>query len=495
MTREWLTEELLAQWTLLPGDWPLVGNKHGPTRLGFAVLPKFFQSEGRFPRHPREEPPAVVEYVAQQVGIAPDAWTKYDWHGRSIEYHRAQIRQHLGFREATVPDGQGLITWLCEQVLPTTRRPEHLKEAVSHRCRDLRIEPPTADRIDRLIGSAAHTFDICLGEQVLQQLSAVTQQRLEALLAPVEAPASTPPSLPETDRAVLHELRADAGRATLENLFHEIAKLERVRALELPADLFEDLSSHVLRAYCQRVAVEEPYELRQHPPPLRMLLLAALCQRRGRELIDQLVDLRIELIHRIGAKAERRVEQELLEDLKRVSGKTGMLFRLADATLMHPDGIVRDVVFPVVSEQTLRELVKEWHATGPLYRHRVQTIIRSSYRSHYRRMLPRLLQTLELRSNNTLHRPLIQALELLTRYAQSKVRTYPLDEEIPLDGVVSDAWKDTGDSRGPERNRELEQCQRFHSLRPRGRDCHESAGRSGVDDVNAPPAPELLGLH
>jgi TnpA family transposase len=442
MTREWQAEELLAQWTLLPGDWPLVGNKHGPTRLGFTVLLKFFQSEGRFPRHPHEVPPGVVAYVAQQVGIAPDAWTKYDWHGRSIEYHRAQIRQHLGFREATVADGQGLITWLCEQVLPTTRRPEHLKEAVYQRCRHLRIEPPTSERIDRLISSAVHTFDIRLGEQVLQRLSTVTQQSLEALLAPVESPASSPAAPPESDRAVLHELRTDPGRATLENLLHEIAKLERVRALQLPAALFEDLSPHVLHAYCQRVAVEEPYELRRHPPPLRLLLLATFCQHRGRELTDQLVDLLIELIHRIGAKAERRVAQELLEDLKRVSGKTGLLFRLADATLMHPDGIVREVVFPVVGEQTLRELVKEWHATGPLYRRRVQTVIRSAYRSHYRRMLPRLLQTLEFRSNNTLHRPLIQALELLTQYAQRKVRTYPVDEEISLDGVVSDAWRD-----------------------------------------------------
>jgi hypothetical protein len=46
-----------------------------------------------------------------------------------------------------------------------------------------------------------------------------------------------------------------------ENLLHEIAKLERVRALQLPADLFEDLTPHVLRAYYQRIAVEEPYEL------------------------------------------------------------------------------------------------------------------------------------------------------------------------------------------------------------------------------------------
>jgi hypothetical protein len=181
MKRAWQAEELLAQWTLLPGDWPLVGNKHGPTRLGFAVLLKCFQCEGRCPHHPHEVPPSVVAYLAQQVDITPEAWAQYDWHGRSIEYHRAQMRQHVGFREATVADGQALITWLCEHVLVTTRRPEHRTEVVYQRCRELRIEPPTPERIDRLIGSAVHTFDTRMGEQVLQRLSTATQEHLDAL--------------------------------------------------------------------------------------------------------------------------------------------------------------------------------------------------------------------------------------------------------------------------------------------------------------------------
>ena len=56
-----------------------------------------------------------------------------------------------------------------------------------------------------------------------------------------------------------------------------------------------------------------------------MTLLAAYCLLRGRELTDILVDLLLELIHRLGAKVERKVEKALVDDLKRVHGKTGML--------------------------------------------------------------------------------------------------------------------------------------------------------------------------
>jgi hypothetical protein len=223
----------------------------------------------------------------------------------------------LGFREATVADGETLVTWLCAQILPTTRRPDHLKEAVAQWCRDLRIEPPTPERLDRLIRSAVHREDTRVGAEILHRLSATTQGQLEALLGPAETPASDPDvSAPSLERALLQELRADPGRATLDNLFQEIAKLERIRALQLPATLFDTIAPTILQAYRQRVAVEEPYELRRHGVPLRMTLLAAFYLLRGRELTDILVDLLLELIHRLGAKAERKVEKALVDDLK-----------------------------------------------------------------------------------------------------------------------------------------------------------------------------------
>ena len=73
---------------------------------------------------------------------------------------------------------------------------------------------------------------------------------------------------------------------------------------------------------------------------------------------------------------------------------------------------------------------------GQSYRNHVQTVICHSYRSYYRRMLPKLLGVLEFRSNNEKHRPVLQAIDILRKYANSKASTYPLHEDVPLDGVV-----------------------------------------------------------
>jgi len=92
------------------------------------------------------------------------------------------------------------------------------------------------------------------------------------------------------------------------------------------------------------------------------------------------------VIHKIGVRAEKRVEKELLDDFKRVSGKITVLFHIAEASVEQPDGRVRDVVFPAAGgERKLQDLVREYKSSGPAFRFQVHTYLRASYASHYRR--------------------------------------------------------------------------------------------------------------
>src|SRR5664279_4518416 len=134
--------------------------------------------------------------------------------------------------------------------------------------------------------------------------------------------------------------------------------------------LFVDVAPRVLAGWRTRAAVEAPSHLRRHAPLLTVTLLAALVHQREREIIDTLVELLIATVHRIGARAERRVTNELINAFRKVTGKENILFSIAEAALEKPDGAVREVVFPAVTggEQTLRELVHEFKTKGPVYR-------------------------------------------------------------------------------------------------------------------------------
>jgi hypothetical protein len=48
---EWEPGELIDAWTLTGGDWDLIANKAGVTRLGFTVMLKFYEIESRFPAY------------------------------------------------------------------------------------------------------------------------------------------------------------------------------------------------------------------------------------------------------------------------------------------------------------------------------------------------------------------------------------------------------------------------------------------------------------
>jgi Domain of unknown function (DUF4158) len=93
MKRTWTSEELLEYFTLLPDELAAVSNKSGATRLGFAVLLKCSQYEGRFPRSRQEVASEVVRFLATQVGVDAPLFAHYAWERRTIEAHRAQIRE------------------------------------------------------------------------------------------------------------------------------------------------------------------------------------------------------------------------------------------------------------------------------------------------------------------------------------------------------------------------------------------------------------------
>jgi len=322
-----------------------------------------------------------------------------------------------------------------------------VQEAVYARCRAAHLEPPAPKRVDRLVRSALHTYEDHVQRQVLAQLGPGGLAQIDSLLATVpgddEAAEAASPAPRDPGRLSLHDLKADPGRVSLESVLTQIARLRRVRQVDLPDTAFAGVSSHLIRAYRQRAAAEPPSELRAHAEAVRATLVGALCLLRRQEITDGLVDLLIATVHKIGARAEHRVTQELLVDIKRVTGKNTLLYHLAEAAVDHPEGVVREVLYPVVGEKTLQDLVREYKSTGPGYDLQVQTRLRASYGAHYRRLLPELLDVLEFRSNNAAHQPVIRALDLLKQHVASTRHFFTAADDVPIIGVVPPDWLET----------------------------------------------------
>ncbi len=172
--------------------------------------------------------------------------------------------------------------------------------------------------------------------------------------------------------------------------------------------------------------------------------MAALLYCREREITDTLVDLLIGTVHRIGARAEKKVKDTAMAEFKRVAGKESILFSITEASVGDPEGQVQEVVYPAAGGiDSLLDLQREYRAKGSTFRQHKQRVFKASYTHHYRAGLIAILDALEFHSTNPVHRPVLDALELIQRYraeTSNATRYYASGEHIPVTGWSRPSW-------------------------------------------------------
>jgi len=463
------SDQLTENWLLLPDERPLLTNRMPHGRIGVALLLKFFQEKGHFPDKREDIPKEAVDYMAVQIGISPGAWYDLAWEGPTIKRLRAEIRQWLGFREATVADAEAAEAWLLDEILDQEHLTDRLKDAVIERYRKLCIEPPAAEQIRRLIGSALQRHEMRFCESLIQKLDSAIMGQLDILLA-------TDPSRQDEEGWTLWQtLREEPGKAGLNSVKEAASRLRLLSTVGLSEDLFRGVPPKLIERYAKRAAVEEPFELRRHARPLKVTLMTAFLRRRTEDLIDQLADLLVETVHKMDKGAENKIDGNLEKILqKKAPGKISKLYRMAKASIIDPKGVVEDVIFPVAPEQWLLALIEEVEKSSD-YKGKVRRALHSSYRTHYRPMLPELLNNLEFRCTNTRYFPIMEALKILKEHLHRKGSTYPKDVQPPLEGIVPSDWmRLVVDNKGkrPELNRTAYEICVFKALREQLR-CRE----------------------
>src|SRR3954471_11437658 len=169
-----------------PGRWRPRGCEEPshPARL-FAVMLLFFRERGRFPRGAGEIDAEMVTDLARRLDLPKpdlDALFPFGAAERTLERQRAEIRALFAFREATVADAEALEVWLRDHAVAETRDIDRLAAALEERCRAIAIEPPTPDRIERIVRAAIHAHEERFAATVHDRLPPEARKRLDGLL-------------------------------------------------------------------------------------------------------------------------------------------------------------------------------------------------------------------------------------------------------------------------------------------------------------------------
>jgi TnpA family transposase len=434
MKQDWTHEELENNWTMSATELSLLKHKTCVRRLSFALMLKFYQIFKRFP-FDDHIPHSVISHIAGQVGAGEDQYSVRNFTDDTGREHRSELRLFFGIRRSTSSDADGLVNWLIASVIPDGNWSlPFLVSSGYEYFENERAEPFNPGRMERTVSEAVAKYEQILFAKVASSLSGESRRCLDRLI-------ESSPSVSDPDHARLNELRTESNAAGVDSVSNEAAKIGCLRRVGLPSDVLSGISPKILQKYASRVMAEPPNELRAHCEEVRHAMLAMFCHVRLRRLTDNLTDLLIRLIQKFESRAENGVSRKLLNELKHVKDKRTLLYKLSRAAIAFPEGKVKDVIFPVTGEDVLHEIIEEYTKTGS-YRDMVQEKIRSSYMCHYRRILSPILRTLDFRSSNHEYNPVVEALGIIRKHIDSGMVFYPDAEDLPVEGIASDAtWR------------------------------------------------------
>jgi TnpA family transposase len=350
----------------------------------------------------------------------------YSFSSDTARRQRTGILDFLGFRRASDQDRAKLQAWMIDHLGGRDLNLADWVERGYTRAIQMGVFVPSEKIMERLVRAARRDFREGYLIRAASRLSAETVTQLECAL-------SDPLAITGFQR-----LKDDVGAATLDSVLLAAQKVSFVEALDLPLDLLGDVERGWVMRIARQVEGETASEMRRHTPERRLGLLAVYLMHRLSQLIDGLIDLLLEVVHRLGTRSRRKVIQGIAADIGAVHGKERLLVEIAMAALDHPEGRIEDVIFPIAGAAKLRAVIDEHRAKGTVDT-RIQQTMRNSYASHYRRMLPPLLTALKFRSNNAMWRPILTTLDQIVRFAAAGRRVVPADS-IPS-GLIPAKWR------------------------------------------------------
>lgn len=452
------------QENLLLGQHELSLVKKKNTRVNqliFALMLKYFQLENRYPKDASDIDDQLKESVISQLEISHTCFEECAWQSRTTERFRAEIREYLGYREATENDAQKLINFLMQEHLKQAPSFEKTLELAYEYFKQKRIEPFSEKQLLRYIKSANAQFEDRVFNNVYQALSSNSLDHIEILLKQQEEDDEAEEKLleqnieliseketnenikekitPETDVRLRH-LKQDIQGAKLKHVEFELKKIALVKQCVLPQDLLEKYPIELVKKYYLRILVEHAGLIKRRSKKDYCAMTALFLHYRSQNILDSLSDMTVQLIHNLRKKSETYINKTVLKEVKHINGKFDILYRLASISTQYPQGIIQDKIYPIVSEDMLRDLLTDLDHRGKWYQGEVNLKIHSLYAGGSRQVLLTLLEAFDLHTHLPECKPILAALAFIRKNKELKDVYYPDSDKVLIDNVIPSQW-------------------------------------------------------
>lgn len=430
----------------------LVQSKNRENQLGFAVMLKFFQKEGRYPMVDDLLSPDMVNCLVEQLGLGGGSGLKkfFKKKNQNSKRFRKDIRKLFGYSQASIEDGEKLVCWLIEKILPESPT---LQQGIEHAhlyLRDNKLEPFSSRELQRYVHSAMERFEKQHFSDIVSKLPPSTIDLIDSLL---NDDVDDTDDFDEIDGGVsakqlksldvkFRHLKKGVSGNKLKHVAFEIAKLEYIRQFKLPPEIFDAASRKLVKKYDERIMGSSPSNILELIPESRYACMASFCYFRSQILTDNLADFFLIQINKLRVYAESYVNKNIVNEVKHVNGKFDILYKLAETACECPEGIIKNEIYEKVSRETLRDVVNDLkHKGGKWYQTQVNTKIHSLYSHAHRKVLLELLKSFTFQSSTPQGEQLVKAINFVIKNIDAPGTHYSETESVPITDVIATQWK------------------------------------------------------
>ena len=421
-------EDLRLHYTLSENDLAIIRRKRGShNRLGFAVQLCYLRFPGQAMAFEAQPPAELLAYVAQEVGVSPNAWTEYATRDETRREHALELQSVFGYRPFTIPEYRKVRGWLTDLALQTNKALA-LAEQLIELLRSQRIIVPAITMIDRLCAEALARGVKLLYRRLTHALDDDCCGKLDALLLPREGLRTV----------VITWLRQPPGEPKAKNVLTHLDRLHRIREVNLPGELGQAVHQGRLTQLAHEGAQMSAQHLRELERRRRYATLVAVLLDTEATITDQIFDMHDRIVGRMFNDAKRKHEQGFAESGKAINEKVRQYARVGHALIdarqkgLDPYAAIESVMAWDSFTRSVDEAERLAQPESFDHLH----LLTAGY-GQVRRYAPRLLETFDFRAARVAA-PLMAAVETLRVMNRKNARKVP--EDAPT-SFLRKRWK------------------------------------------------------
>lgn len=318
-----LEADLHRLYGLSDADLGLIREHRGDAnRLGFTVLMAYMRYPGVILGVEEDPAPQVLTFLADQIGISPNAWETYDRGTATSRRHVLELQRVFEFTSFTVQEQRLGVEALSKSALVT----DHgfvLAEELVESLRRRRVLLPPLSVMEKMCAEAITRGNRAVYATLTEGLGTDQRRRLDGLLRVIPGESASP----------LVWLRQSPGRPNSRQMREHLDRLRAWRDLELPANVGFRVHQNRLLKLAKEGAHMSTADLAKFEPSRRYATLVAVAVESTATVIDEIVDLHDRIFTKVFSGARNRHKEQFHQAGKEINDKVRLLGQLGQLIL------------------------------------------------------------------------------------------------------------------------------------------------------------------